>query len=36
LGKAVLGARVGDTVSYALANGKQVTVEITAAQPYAG
>jgi transcription elongation GreA/GreB family factor len=32
----VLGARIGDTVSYALANGKQVTVEIIAAQPYAG
>lgn len=36
LGQAVLGARIGDTVSYELANGKKVTVEIIAAQPYAG
>jgi transcription elongation factor GreA len=36
LGQSVLGARIGDTVSYALANGKQVTVEIIAAQPYTG
>ena len=36
LGQAVLGARVGDTVSYELANGKKVSVEIIAAQPYAG
>ena len=34
LGQAVLGARVGDTVTYALANGKQVSVEIIGAQPY--
>jgi transcription elongation factor GreA len=36
LGQAVLGSRIGDTVSYELANGKKVTVEITAAQPYSG
>ena len=36
LGQAVLGARIGDTVAYELANGKKVTVEIIAAQPYAG
>jgi len=36
LGQAVLGARVGDTVAYDLANGTKVTVEITAAHPYTG
>ncbi|MGN6162183.1 MAG: transcription elongation factor GreA [Marmoricola sp.] len=36
LGAAVLGAAVGDTVSYEAPNGKQVSVEIVAAEPYAG
>jgi len=36
LGQAVLGARVGDTVTYELANGKKVSVEIVSAKPYAG
>ena len=36
LGAAVLGAAVGDTVSYEAPNGKQLTVEIVAAEPYVG
>jgi transcription elongation factor GreA len=36
LGQAVHGARIGDTVTYELANGKTVSVEITGAHPYAG
>ncbi len=34
LGEAVLGKRVGDTATYALANGKQMEVAITAVEPY--
>ena len=36
LGAAALGAAVGDTVSYEAPNGKQLTVEIVAAEPYVG
>lgn len=36
LGAAVLGAGVGDTVSYEAPNGKHLTVEIVAAEPYVG
>jgi transcription elongation factor GreA len=36
LGEAVLGQRVGTNVSYPLANGKQVTVEILAVNAYVG
>ena len=36
LGQAVLGSRVGDTASYSLANGKQVTVSILAVSAYSG
>ncbi len=36
LGAAVAGASVGDTVSYETPTGKQVSVEILAAEPYAG
>lgn len=36
LGAAVLGAAVGDTVSYEAPNGKTFNVEIVAATPYAG
>ncbi|MGN6722389.1 MAG: transcription elongation factor GreA [Marmoricola sp.] len=34
LGAAVMGAAVGDTVSYEAPNGKQLNVEIVAAEPY--
>ena len=36
LGAAVMGAEVGDTVSYEAPNGRQLNVEIVAAEPYAG
>jgi len=36
LGAAVLGASVGDTVSYEAPNGKTLQVEIVAAEPYVG
>ena len=36
LGAAVTGAAVGDTVSYEAPNGKELTVEIVAAEPYTG
>ena len=36
LGAAVLGASVGDTVSYEAPNGRKLDVEIVAAEPYAG
>ena len=36
LGAAVLGRPVGETVSYALPNGKQLTVDIVDAVPYQG
>ena len=36
LGAAVMGAAVGDTVSYEAPNGKHLTVEIVAAEPYLG
>ena len=36
LGGAVNGARVGDTVSYTLANGKEMSVEIRKVEPYGG
>jgi transcription elongation factor GreA len=35
LGTAVLGKRVGDSASYTLTNGKDVTVEILKVEPYA-
>jgi transcription elongation factor GreA len=34
LGSAILGAKVGDQVSYAAPNGKELQVEIVAAKPY--
>lgn len=34
LGSAVLGARVGDTVSYELANGTSMNVQVIAVAPY--
>jgi transcription elongation factor GreA len=34
LGAAVLGKRVGDTTSYQLANGKEMSVEILAVEDY--
>jgi transcription elongation factor GreA len=34
LGSAILGAQVGDQVSYTAPSGKSITVEITAATPY--
>ncbi len=34
LGSAVLGATVGDTVSYELANGRSMSVQIIAVEPY--
>ena len=34
LGAAVLGKRVGDTATYALANGKQMQVEVLRVEPY--
>jgi transcription elongation factor GreA len=36
LGKALTGRRAGDNVSYQLPNGRQMTVEILDAVPYAG
>ena len=36
LGKAVLGTHVGDTATYAVANGNKVTVQVTAVTAYAG
>ena len=36
LGSAILGAKVGDTVSYTAPTGKSITVEITAAVPFQG
>lgn len=36
LGAAVLGATVGDTVSYEAPNGKTIAVEVVAAEPYTG
>ncbi len=36
LGKALTGARVGDTVSYELPNGRQMKVELLDAAPYTG
>jgi transcription elongation factor GreA len=36
LGAAVLGQRVGDTATYTLANGKDMSVEILKVQPYGG
>ena len=34
LGAAVLGKRVGESTSYTLANGKEMTVEVVRVQPY--
>ncbi|WP_422391491.1 transcription elongation factor GreA [Arthrobacter sp. N1] len=36
LGAAIQGTKAGDTVTYAAPNGKQITVEIISATPYAG
>ncbi len=36
LGSAVTGCRVGDTATYALANGKQMTVQIVTVAAYGG
>jgi transcription elongation factor GreA len=36
LGLALTGAKVGDTVSYTLPNGKSMDVELLAAEPYVG
>ena len=36
LGAAVMGAAVGDTVSYEAPNGKRLDVEIVGAEPYTG
>jgi transcription elongation factor GreA len=36
LGLALTGAKVGDTVTYALPNGSTMSVELVAADPYAG
>jgi transcription elongation factor GreA len=36
LGAAVLGKRVGDSATYTLANGKEMTVEILTVTPYGG
>ena len=36
LGSAILGARVGETVTYEAPNGKELAVEIVEAEPYAG
>ena len=36
LGVALTGAKVGDTVTYALPNGTQMQVELASAEPYAG
>jgi transcription elongation factor GreA len=34
LGEAIQGSKVGDTLSYAAPNGKDITVEIVSAKPY--
>jgi len=36
LGLALTGAKLGDTVTYTLPNGKQMQVELVTAEPYAG
>ena len=36
LGAAIQGKKAGDTVTYAAPNGRQITVEIISATPYAG
>jgi transcription elongation factor GreA len=36
LGSAIVGARIGETVSYEAPNGKELAVEIVEAEPYAG
>lgn len=36
LGKAILGHKAGDTVSYLAPNGKTITVDIISAKPYEG
>ena len=36
LGSAIIGAKKGDTVGYEAPNGKQITVTIVEAVPYAG
>ena len=36
LGLALTGAKVGDTVTYTLPNGKEMQVELLSAQPYVG
>ncbi len=36
LGAALIGARIGDSVTYALPSGARATVEVVSAEPYAG
>lgn len=36
LGAAVLGSKIGDTVSYTAPNGREITVTVKAAVPYTG
>jgi transcription elongation factor GreA len=36
LGLALTGAKVGETVSYTLPNGKEMSVELVSAEPYVG
>jgi transcription elongation factor GreA len=36
LGAAVLGKRIGDSATYILANGKEMTVEVLHVEPYSG
>ena len=36
LGLALTGAKIGDTVSYTLPNGKEMQVELVSAEPYVG
>ncbi|MCW2607095.1 MAG: transcription elongation factor GreA [Frankiales bacterium] len=36
LGAALIGAQVGESVSYALPNGSSATVEVLSAEPYSG
>lgn len=36
LGSAVMGKHIGDSVAYALPNGKEISVEITEVTPYTG
>ena len=36
LGAALIGAKVGESVTYALPNGREATVEVLSAEPYAG